>query len=79
MCVVWESYYQGCEGLVFVVDSADRGRFAEAKDALHRILHHERMQSTQHLKAPWARESWRGGTASLPAGKSEVRSLCLRL
>ncbi|KAG5650362.1 ADP-ribosylation factor, Arf Arf6 [Sphagnurus paluster] len=35
---LWKHYYTGTQGLVFVVDSQDRERIDEAKQALHRIL-----------------------------------------
>ncbi|KDP47141.1 hypothetical protein JCGZ_22137 [Jatropha curcas] len=35
---LWRHYFQNVEGLVFVVDSDDRERIAEARNELHRIL-----------------------------------------
>lgn len=35
---LWKHYFQGCDGLVFVVDSADYTRFSEAKEELTWIL-----------------------------------------
>ncbi|KAK9453281.1 ADP-ribosylation factor family-domain-containing protein [Dipodascopsis uninucleata] len=35
---LWRHYYTGTQGLVFVVDSADRKRIKEARDELHRII-----------------------------------------
>ncbi|XP_076810407.1 uncharacterized protein LOC143453131 [Clavelina lepadiformis] len=35
---LWKPYYQSCDGLVYVVDSADKARFKEAKEVLFRIL-----------------------------------------
>ncbi|KAI9220993.1 ADP-ribosylation factor family-domain-containing protein [Blastocladiella britannica] len=35
---LWRHYYAGTQGLIFVVDSSDADRFAEAKDELHRII-----------------------------------------
>ena len=40
---LWKHYFQGCEGLVFVVDSLDATRFSEARDELWWILNSEEM------------------------------------
>ena len=41
--VLWKHYFVGCEGLVYVIDSADRTRFAEAKNELDWILGSDEM------------------------------------
>ena len=41
--VLWKHYFTGCEGLVYVVDSADRIRFAEARKELDWILSADEM------------------------------------
>ena len=35
---LWRVYFQGTQGLIFVVDSADRERIEEAKTELHKLL-----------------------------------------
>lgn len=35
---VWKYYYESVNGIVFVVDSSDEARIAEARDELHKIL-----------------------------------------
>ena len=40
---LWRHYFTGTEGLVFVVDSADKTRFSEARDELNWILESEEM------------------------------------
>merc|ERR1712046_252673 len=35
---VWQDYFAGTDAIVFLVDAVDRERFAEAKEALHRVL-----------------------------------------
>ena len=40
---LWKHYYQGCDGLVFVVDSVDETRFSEAQQELSWILNSEEM------------------------------------
>lgn len=37
---LWEHYYHECHGIIFVLDSADKFRFAVAKDELDQILVH---------------------------------------
>lgn len=40
---LWRHYYSGTQGLIFVVDSSDRDRMAEAKVELHRIVNDREM------------------------------------
>ena len=40
---LWKHYFQGCEGLIFVVDSNDLERFSEARDELNWILESDEM------------------------------------
>jgi small GTP-binding protein len=35
---LWQHYYQGTNGLIFVVDSNDQERIEEAREELHGIL-----------------------------------------
>merc|ERR1712159_548560 len=35
---LWRRYYQGTEGLIFVVDSSDRDRINDARDELMKML-----------------------------------------
>lgn len=37
---LWEHYYRECNGIIFVLDSADKLRFAVAKDELDQLLMH---------------------------------------
>lgn len=41
---LWRHYFSGTQGLVFVVDSADRARFLDAKMALKNILDNAEMK-----------------------------------
>ena len=36
--MLWRHYYQGTDGLIFVVDSQDEGRMDEAREELHGIM-----------------------------------------
>ena len=40
---LWRHYYTGTQGLIFVVDSADRDRIEEARVELHRIINDREM------------------------------------
>ncbi|KAK9472723.1 ADP-ribosylation factor family-domain-containing protein [Dipodascopsis tothii] len=42
---LWRHYYTGTQGLIFVVDSADRARIKEAKQELHRIISDREMKN----------------------------------
>ena len=42
---LWRHYFVGCEGLVYVIDSADKSRFQEAKQELDWILDADEMDS----------------------------------
>ena len=42
--VLWRLYYQETQGLIFVVDSSDRNRIAEAKNELFKLLAEEELQ-----------------------------------
>lgn len=36
--MIWDNYLAESEGLIFVVDSCDRARLAEAREVLHATL-----------------------------------------
>ena len=35
---LWRHYFQNTQGLIFVVDSTDRSRMAEAREELHKLI-----------------------------------------
>ena len=41
---LWRHYYQNTQGLIFVVDSNDKERIAEAKDELNRMLSEDELR-----------------------------------
>uniref|UniRef100_A0A3B5JWG4 ADP-ribosylation factor 6 n=1 Tax=Takifugu rubripes TaxID=31033 RepID=A0A3B5JWG4_TAKRU len=43
---LWRHYYTGTQGLIFVVDCADRDRIDEARQELHRIINDREMKET---------------------------------
>ncbi|CAG0899108.1 unnamed protein product [Darwinula stevensoni] len=42
---LWEQYYRDCQGIIFVIDSADSLRLVVAKDELDMLLEHENIQA----------------------------------
>ena len=46
---LWHHYYQNCDAVIFVVDAADRTRFADAQAALLRALEHADLQNASLL------------------------------
>ncbi|XP_038887138.1 ADP-ribosylation factor 1 [Benincasa hispida] len=46
---LWRHYFQNTQGLVFVVDSSDRGRICEARNELHRILSEPELRNSAVL------------------------------
>ena len=41
---LWRHYYTGTQGLIFVVDCADRDRVDEARQEMHRIINDREMR-----------------------------------
>ncbi|CAK9027847.1 ADP-ribosylation factor [Durusdinium trenchii] len=41
---LWRFYYQGTDGLIFVVDSSDRDRINDAKEELQHLLQHDELR-----------------------------------
>lgn len=41
---LWRHYYTGTQGLIFVIDCADRDRIDEARQELHRIINDREMR-----------------------------------
>jgi ADP-ribosylation factor protein 1 len=42
---LWQHYYQGTQGLIFVVDSNDEARIEIAKTELFRLLSHDELRN----------------------------------
>ena len=47
--LLWRHYYQNTQGLIYVVDSADKERVELAKEELHRMLAEEEMRDAAVL------------------------------
>ncbi|PHH62130.1 hypothetical protein CDD81_7561 [Ophiocordyceps australis] len=43
---LWRHYFSGTQGLIFVIDSADRARIDEARQELHRIISDREMRDS---------------------------------
>jgi small GTP-binding protein len=46
---LWHHYFQAVDGVIFVVDSQDRHRFADAKAELHGLLKREELRDVPFL------------------------------
>lgn len=46
---LWKHYYQGTEGLIFVVDSSDKERIEVAREELHRMLNEQELRDAAIL------------------------------
>merc|ERR1712193_571728 len=46
---LWRHYYQGTQGLIFVIDSSDRDRIDDAREELHKMLREEEMRDVAVL------------------------------
>lgn len=42
---LWRVYFQGCQGLIFVVDSSDKERIGEAELELKKLLNEDELQN----------------------------------
>ena len=45
---LWETYYSGVDGILFVVDSSDKLRMCVARDELEMLLKHKDIQAGPH-------------------------------
>mmetsp|Transcript_3206 Transcript_3206/g.6351 ORF Transcript_3206/g.6351 Transcript_3206/m.6351 type:complete len:182 (+) Transcript_3206:85-630(+) len=64
---LWEEYYTGADGIVFMVDSADTARFGEAKKELKELLKHEALEGTPLLVL--------GNKSDMPGSKGRAELL----
>ncbi|KAJ7569306.1 hypothetical protein O6H91_01G071600 [Diphasiastrum complanatum] len=46
---LWKFYFQNAEGLIFVVDSNDRDRIIETRDALHKLMNEMELREMKLL------------------------------
>lgn len=62
---LWRHYYTGTQGLIFVVDCADRDRIDEARQELHRIINDREMRDAIILVFANKQDLNEGETSSL--------------
>lgn len=72
---LWRHYYQGTDGLIFVVDSSDRVRFDEAAEELHGLLAFDEMRDAKVLVLANKQDLPDSVSASELAEKLNLRSL----
>eukprot|EP00966_Prymnesium_polylepis_P104377 2417467-Prymnesium_polylepis.1 len=46
---LWKHYYPNTQGVIFIVDSADRDRVGEARDELHRMMNEDELRDSALL------------------------------
>ena len=74
--MLWKHYFVGCEGLIYIVDSADRSRLVEAKNKLDLILDSDEMRGVPVVVFAKKQDLPQAATPSEVAnslGLSEVR------
>merc|ERR1712118_37283 len=52
---IWKDYFETVDGIIFLVDAADRSRFAEAKEELGHLLEEQGLATCR--SASWATRS----------------------
>ena len=72
---LWRFYYQGTDGLIFVVDSSDTGRFEEAAQELHQLLACDEMRDAKVLVLANKQDLPDSVSASELADKLNLRNL----
>ena len=72
---LWRHYYQGTDGLIFVVDSSDTSRFEEAAHELHSLLANEEMRNAKVLVFANKQDLPNSVSAAELAEKMNLRSL----
>lgn len=72
---LWRHYYQGTDGLVFVVDSSDKNRFDLAAQELHGILSYDELRDAKVLIFANKQDLPDADSASEMADKLHLRNL----
>merc|ERR1719253_2373042 len=75
---LWRYYYEGTQGLVFVVDSNDRDRIEEAREELTAMLNQEEMREAVVLVFANKQDLPNSMPAAEMAEKLGLNSLCRR-
>ena len=72
---LWRYYYQGTDGLIFVVDSTDSDRFGLAAEELRSVLSHDEMNNAKVLVLANKQDLPDAVSASELADKLSLRNL----
>ena len=72
---LWRHYFQGTQGLLFVVDSNDRDRVQEAGEELHSLLSQDELRDVQVLILANKQDLPHAMSASELSEKLNVRSI----
>merc|ERR1719440_1739675 len=72
---LWRYYYQGVQGLIFVVDSNDRDRIEDAREELQRMLQAEGLREANVLVYANKQDLPNSMTAAEMTDKLELRGL----
>ncbi|CAJ1380492.1 unnamed protein product [Effrenium voratum] len=72
---LWRYYFQGKDGLIYVVDSSDRGRIQDAKEELQKILAEQEMEDAALLVLANKQDLPNAMTAAEVVDKLELEKL----
>merc|ERR1711904_525994 len=72
---LWRHYYQGTQGLIFVIDSSDRDRILDARDELKKMLENEEMADAVLLVFANKQDLPNAMSVSEVSDKLELRSV----
>ncbi|CAJ1348968.1 unnamed protein product [Effrenium voratum] len=72
---LWRYYFQGTDGLIYVVDSSDRDRIQDAKEELQKILAEQEMEDAALLVLANKQDLPNAMTAAEVVDKLELQKL----
>merc|ERR1712136_341501 len=72
---LWRHYYQGTNGLIYVVDSNDRYRIEDAKEELHKMVNEDEMRDAVVLVFANKQDMPNAMTAAEVTGKFGLHNL----
>ena len=72
---LWRYYFQGTDGLIYVVDSSDRDRIQDAKEELQKILAEQEMEDAALLVLANKQDLPNAMTAAEVVDKLELQAL----
>ena len=72
---LWKHYYEGTEGLIFVIDSNDRDRVDVAREELHHLLKQDQLRNAHLLVYANKQDLPNSMTATELASKLDLHSV----